>query len=426
MQSLAPGMVLRDRYGLTSILGRGVMGQVWQGCDLHLRRPVAVKTVAAELLALPGSRADALARFEREARAAARLDHSNFTTVFDASITDDTCCLVMELIDGVTLEHLFDQQDEERFDVPSAAAVAAQLCAGLSAAHAAGLVHRDLKTQNVMVRRDGVVKILDFGLVKVLSEADPRLTMTGEDVGNIVCASPELLAGQGRLDGRSDLYGVGCLLHHMLTGEPLFATEQPALLASRHLGTPPPTVADAGVSVPRDPQELITGLLAKNPDDRPASAAEVYAAFGPHLPDADPARATRPAAPEDPGRPFLLPQGPREPGRLYEDRLSRSRPPTAVFAATASRRGTRPDGDGHRPHRTGVGARAVVPGPGGAEDAVSCDRGLRDSRAWQGPSTARKPCADFPHAVGEAMGGSPLNLSRTSSRENCGSSRTRQ
>lgn len=240
MHKFTAGMVLRDRYQLKSVLGRGVMGQVWRGVDLHLERPVAVKTIAAELLAVPRSRDEALTRFRREAQAAARLGHPNVTTVFDAAITDETCCLVMELIEGTTLEYLFDQQDGGRFDVPSAVAVAAQLCSGLSAAHAVGLVHRDLKTQNVMIRADGVVKILDFGLVKLLADADPRLTMTGEAIGNIVCASPELLSGQGRLDGRSDLYAVGCLLHHMLTGETPFASDQPALLASCHLSSPRP------------------------------------------------------------------------------------------------------------------------------------------------------------------------------------------
>ncbi|MBL3664728.1 serine/threonine protein kinase [Streptomyces sp. M2CJ-2] len=310
MQGFTPGTVLLERYRLTSVLGRGQMGQVWQGCDLRLERPVAVKTVAADLLAVPRSRDGALQRFRREAKAAARLAHPNTTTVFDASITDGTCCLVMELIEGTTLEFLFDQQDDGRFDVPTAAAVAAQLCAGLSAAHAAGLVHRDLKTQNIMVRRDGLVKILDFGLVKVLSDADPRLTMTGESIGNIACASPELLSGQDRLDGRSDLYAVGCLLHHMLTGETLFATDQPALLATHHLSSPPPAVTDSGVDVPRGLRDLVTALLAKRPDDRPSSAAEVYAALAPYLPAPSPELATRPGMPEDPRRPFLVPQGP--------------------------------------------------------------------------------------------------------------------
>ncbi|CAL9366370.1 serine/threonine-protein kinase [Streptomyces sp. enrichment culture] len=310
MQEIAPGTVLLDRYQLTSVLGRGLMGHVWQGRDLRLERPVAVKTVAADLLAVPRSREEALRRFRREAKAAARLDHPNTTTVFDASIMDGTCCLVMELIEGTTLEFLFDQQDDGRFDVPTAAAVAAQLCAGLSAAHAAGLVHRDLKTQNIMVRRDGVVKILDFGLVKVLSDTDPRLTMSGESIGNIACASPELLSGQDRLDGRSDLYAVGCLLHHMLTGETPFATDQPALLATHHLSSPPPVIPDSELGVPRDLRELVTALMAKRPQDRPSSAAEVYAALAPHLPAPSPGLATRPGLPEDPRRPFLVPQGP--------------------------------------------------------------------------------------------------------------------
>ncbi|MFE4953994.1 serine/threonine-protein kinase [Streptomyces sp. NPDC056653] len=311
MQTFAPGMVLRDRYRLESVLGRGVMGQVWQGRDLYLERLVAVKTVASELLAVPRSRDEALARFEREARAAARLDHPNITTVHDASITDEVCCLVMQLVDGTTLEYLFDQQQDERFDVPTAAAVAAQLCAGLSAAHAAGLVHRDLKTQNVMVRRDGVVKILDFGLVKSLADVDPRLTMTGEGIGNILCASPELLSGRGRLDGRSDLYAVGCLLHHMLTGAPPFSTVQPALLASQHLTAQPPLIGESGVDVPDSLQELVTALLAKRPEDRPSSATEVYVALAPHLPGPDPTAAARRGLPEDPRRPFLVPQGPQ-------------------------------------------------------------------------------------------------------------------
>ncbi|MHB9857159.1 serine/threonine-protein kinase [Streptomyces sp. YIM S03343] len=311
MRSLAPGRVLHDRYRLESVLGRGAMGQVWEGRDLPLDRPVAVKTVATELLAVASSRGAALTRFGRETRAAARLDHANVATVFDASVTDDTCWLVMELIDGTTLEYLFDQQEDGRFEVSSAAAVAAQLCAGLSAVHAADLVHRDLKTQNIMVRRDGVVKILDFGLVKLLGDTDPRLTSTGEGVGNLFCASPELLAARDPLDGRSDLYAVGCLLHHMLTGRAPFPTDQPALLASHHLASPPPLIADAGVRVPGDLQDLVSALLAKRPGDRPSSAADVYAALAPHLPEPDPGLAVRRTVPEDPRRPFLVPQGPK-------------------------------------------------------------------------------------------------------------------
>ncbi|MFR9756776.1 serine/threonine-protein kinase [Streptomyces sp. TR06-5] len=311
MNESAVGDEMGGRYQLLRRLGEGMMGCVWEGRDLHLERPVAVKTVAAGLLAGAEGRSRALARFHREAKAAARLDHPNVTTVYDADVIGDTCWLVMQLVDGTTLEYLFDAQPGERFDVATAACLAAQLCAGLSAVHQAGLVHRDLKPENVMVRQDGLVKVLDFGLVKVLSEADPALTRTGESVGNLVYASPELLTGADGLDSRSDLYALGCLLHHMLAGTPPFPARQPALLVSCHLDQSPPPVADSGVDIPEPLQGLLSALLAKSPLARPSSCAEVYAALVPYLPAPDYALALRPALPEDPRRPFLLPQGPR-------------------------------------------------------------------------------------------------------------------
>ncbi|MEU2159516.1 serine/threonine-protein kinase [Streptomyces sp. NPDC019208] len=310
MEQFAAGKVLRSRYRLDRILGRGAMGLVWQGTDLYLERPVAVKTVAADLLALPDWRPTALARFEREAKAAACLDHANVTTVYDAAVTEDVCCLVMQLVDGTTLDNVIDCADDGRLSVSAAVSVAAQLCSGLSAAHAAGLVHRDLKPQNVMVRTSGVVKILDFGLVKVLSNTDPRLTMTGETLGNVSYASPELLAGESPLDGRSDLYAVGCLLHHMLTGQPPFPGGGVADLVTRHLTASPPRLADWGVDAPAALHDLLRALLAKRPEDRPDSAAAVYAALAPYLPTPDPGLVTRRMPPEDPRRPFLVPQGP--------------------------------------------------------------------------------------------------------------------
>ncbi|MGV9954492.1 serine/threonine-protein kinase [Streptomyces cellulosae] len=316
MEQFAAGKVLRGRYRLDRVLGRGAMGHVWEGTDVFLERLVAVKTVASDLLALPDWRPTALARFEREAKAAARLHHANITTVYDAAVTENVCCLVMQLVDGTTLDNVIDGADDGRLSVQAAAAVTAQLCAGLSAAHAADLVHRDLKPQNVMVGADGVVKILDFGLVKVLSDTDPRLTMTGETVGNVAYASPELLAGERQLDGRSDLYAVGCLLHHMLTGRPPFRSGNPAALVTEHLTVPPPRLRECGVeNTPPGLEELVRALLAKRAEDRPGTAADVYAALAPYLPAPDPALGTRPMPPEDPRRPFLVPQGPVVPGR---------------------------------------------------------------------------------------------------------------
>ncbi|MFI1129944.1 serine/threonine-protein kinase [Streptomyces althioticus] len=317
MEQFAAGKVLRGRYRLDRVLGRGAMGHVWEGTDVFLERPVAVKTVASDLLALPDWRPVALARFEREAKAAARLHHANITTVYDAAVTENVCCLVMQLLDGTTLDNIIDGADDGRLSVQAAAAVAAQLCSGLSAAHAAGLVHRDLKPQNVMVGADALVKILDFGLVKVLSDADPRLTMTGETVGNVAYASPELLAGERQVDGRSDLYAVGCLLHHMLTGRPPFPSANPAGLVTQHLTQSPPRLDECGVEdAPPGLEALVQVLLAKSAD-RPGTAADVYAALAPYLPAPDPTLGARPMPPEDPRRPFLVPQGPVVPGRRY-------------------------------------------------------------------------------------------------------------
>ncbi|MEV7185586.1 serine/threonine-protein kinase [Kitasatospora sp. NPDC093102] len=309
MERIGCGTVLGGRYGLERPLGRGSMGHVWQGRDRHLGRAVAVKIVSAELLADPAGRDGALRRFEREAKAAAALDHANVATVHDAAITDEVCWLVMQLVEGATLGELLDEQ--ERLDVESAVAVAAQMCSGLAAAHAAGLVHRDLKAENVMVGRDGVVKILDFGLVKVVSDSGPRLTSTGERLGNLQCASPELLAGAPALDARSDLYSVGCLLHQMLAGSPPFDAPTPLALVAGHLEGRPPLLAECGVDVPTGLQRVVTALLAKERESRPGSAAEVYGALGPYLPTAEPGPgALCRFGSEDPRRPFVLPQAP--------------------------------------------------------------------------------------------------------------------
>lgn len=313
MSRMQAGVLLGGRYRLHRELGKGGTGQVWAGRDERLGRPVAVKTAAPE----PDEDAEAqrrsLHRFEREARAAAALDHANLTAVYDADVHADVRWIAMQLVDGETVDVILGEQEGERLDVTAAAAVTAQVCAGLSTAHAADLVHRDLKPENVMVRSDGVVKILDFGLVKLTTESAPQLTMTGEHLGNLLYASPELLSGAHELDGRSDLYAVGCLLYRMLAGVPPFPTQQSVLLASAHLRHSPPALADHGLEVPTDLQELISALLAKEPPQRPGTAAEVYATLSPHLPPSDPSRAAdrrRALLPEDPCRPFVLPQGP--------------------------------------------------------------------------------------------------------------------
>ncbi|WP_328440587.1 serine/threonine protein kinase [Streptomyces sp. NBC_00444] len=294
------------RYQLTEPLGKGSMGSVWRAEDLHLARPVAIKLAVPE--GSEASRSRLRARFEREAKAVARLDHPAITAVHDAGVDESgVCWLAMQVIEGPTLGDLLAERGEP-LTVTEAAAIAAQLCGGLAVAHDAGLVHRDLKPDNIMIRRDGQVKILDFGLVKLIDDdALTRLTTTGENLGNFVYASPELLRRVPDLDGRSDLYAVGCLLHHLLAGHPPFPTDPPAALPGRHLHEKPPELADCGNDVPAPLQQLINRLLAKSRDERPANAAQVYADLVPYLPK--PVKAD-PALPEDPTRPFRFPSAP--------------------------------------------------------------------------------------------------------------------
>ncbi|MFB7008594.1 MULTISPECIES: serine/threonine-protein kinase [unclassified Streptomyces] len=310
MRTIGHGTVVGNRYRLDRPLGRGSMGCVWQGHDLHLERPVAVKTVTTDGLTSEEDLNRFRRRFEREAKAAAALDSANVATVYDAAMTGELHWLVMQLVDGATLGMVLDER--ERLDVASAAAVCAQICAGLAVAHAAGLIHRDLKPENVMIRRDGVVKVLDFGLVKLVVDDGSRLTATGEHPGNLLYASPELISGDGTpLDARSDLYSVGCLLHHLLSGAPPFPSKSPLAVVSGHLYETPPELGEYGVEVPGELQALLFALLAKERGKRPQSAADVYGALGPWLPTPAAGPATlRSFGPEDPRRPFVLPYGP--------------------------------------------------------------------------------------------------------------------
>jgi len=257
--------LLGGRYRLQRPLGRGGTATVWQARDTRLDRGAAVKILDARSRADPA----ALHRLRREARSVARLAHDNIVGMYD--IADDAAYLVMELVDGRSLTDVLTC--EGRLPVARAVSIAAQICDALGAAHAAGVVHRDVKPSNILVDSSDVVKVCDFG-VALLDRAAADLALTGDGavVGTCQYMAPEQAAGDP-VDGRADLYAVGCVLYAMLTGAPPFAANHPIDVLDLHLHEPPVPLRAHRDDVPSDLQALVAELLAKHPADRPATAA---------------------------------------------------------------------------------------------------------------------------------------------------------
>lgn len=263
--------VVAGRYRLLDPLGRGGMAVVWRGRDDLLGRPVAVKTVD---LTGPDSLAWG-ARFEREARATAALNHPNIVTVYDTGVEDDTAYLVMELLPGPTLAAQL--HDEGPLPVERVRSIGLQMCAALTAAHRAGIIHRDIKPANVSYAADGTVKVLDFGITQLMDDhGGPSLTRTNTVMGTADYLAPEQASG-GRVDERADLYALGCVLFALLTGEAPFTADTPVATMLRHAREDAPDVRDLRPGIPADLAATVDHLLAKRPEDRPASAEEVAA-----------------------------------------------------------------------------------------------------------------------------------------------------
>ncbi|MEK2488251.1 serine/threonine-protein kinase [Kitasatospora purpeofusca] len=285
------GAKLDDRYRLESILGSGGMGQVWRAFDERVGRPVAVKLLTG---ADPAS--TSTERFAAEARAAGNLSSPHIVTVHDFGRTGPeqggAPFLVMELLEGHSLEETVSQGALP--PVEDALDWTLQVCTGLATAHRAGLVHRDIKPANAMLLPGGTVKILDFGIAKHLYE-DLALTGTGHAIGTAAYMAPEQARGDRNIGPSADLYAVGCLLHTLLTGRPPF-TGAPLAVLHQHLTRIPPAASSHRASIPAAVDELVLQLLAKEPDDRPADAAQVIEAIDALL--AIPATPPSPAAPD--------------------------------------------------------------------------------------------------------------------------------
>jgi serine/threonine protein kinase len=261
-----------DRYELQEVIGRGAMGVVWLARDPAIGRVVALKTIQIPDGTPDSVRVDSLARFAREARAAGLLAHPNIVTVYDVGSVDgdhSTSYIAMEFVEGRTLRQMVPHG--ERLEPDQVLDLAMQVARGLEYAHQRGVVHRDVKPANILMRDDGLVKLADFGVARIESS---ELTRTGQSVGSPSYIAPEMLRDQG-VDGRADLFSLGVILYELLTGlKPFRGDTMPALYHQILSVDPlPPSRFDPDIPIEWDP--LVMRLLSKNPDERYPSAAEL-------------------------------------------------------------------------------------------------------------------------------------------------------
>jgi serine/threonine protein kinase/CheY-like chemotaxis protein len=257
-------------YRIEERIGRGGMGVVYRAEHLNLRRRAAIKIIAPDLAEASGFRE----RFNREARIAAALQHPNIVTVYDAGEEDGLLYLAMQHIDGNDLSAVLRAQG--RLRPYRALDVCRQIAAALDAAHAQGLIHRDVKPANVLI--EGRTAFLtDFGLTKRVDGTRTQLTQAGDVVGTIHYVAPEQIEG-GRVDARSDIYSLGCLVYHCLSGELPFARDTDVAVIYAHLSEEPPRLTSVRPDLPGGLDAVIAKALEKSPDRRFQTCADMLSA----------------------------------------------------------------------------------------------------------------------------------------------------
>ena len=252
------GHMLDDRYEILELIGSGGMANVYKARCHRLNRLVAIKILKSDL----ADNADFRRRFRDESRAVAQLSHANIVSVYDVSTSGETEYIVMELIDGITLKQYMERRG--RMDWRESLHFISQIMRGLSHAHSRGIIHRDIKPQNIMVLRDGSVKVADFGIACL---ANASQTLTQEALGSVHYISPEQARGD-RIDARSDIYSAGVVLYEMLTGRLPFEGDSAVSVAIQHLSSVPLAPRDIDPSIP-EPLELICmKAMNSDPDKR--------------------------------------------------------------------------------------------------------------------------------------------------------------
>ena len=266
--------LLGGRYELDGVVGRGGMAEVYRARDIRLDRIVAIKTLRADLAR------DQIfqARFRREAQSAASLNHPSIVAVYDTGEDMATGVpvpyIVMEYVDGRTVRDLL--QEGHRLLPERSLEIIDGVLRALDYSHQAGIVHRDIKPGNVMVTRNGDVKVMDFGIARAMSDAQATMTQTAQVIGTAQYLSPEQARGE-RVDSRSDLYSTGCLLYELLTGRPPFTGDSPVAIAYQHVRENPVPPSRVDPDVPPWADAIVLKAMAKSPADRYQTAADMRA-----------------------------------------------------------------------------------------------------------------------------------------------------
>jgi beta-lactam-binding protein with PASTA domain/predicted Ser/Thr protein kinase len=264
---------LSDRYELGEILGFGGMSEVHLARDLRLHRDVAIKVLRADLARDPSF----YLRFRREAQNAAALNHPAVVAVYDTgeaeTPTGPLPYIVMEYVDGVTLRDIV--HSEGPMPAKRAIEVIADACQALNFSHQHGIIHRDVKPANIMISKTGAVKVMDFGIARALADSS-NVTQTAAVIGTAQYLSPEQARGDS-VDARSDVYSLGCVLYEILTGEPPFVGDSPVAVAYQHVREDPLPPSQRHEGIPPELDAVVLKALAKNPDNRYQTTAEMRA-----------------------------------------------------------------------------------------------------------------------------------------------------
>ena len=317
------GRFLDNRYEILEVLGTGGMAVVYKARCHRLNRLVAIKILRAEYTQDEEFRR----RFHAESQAVAMLSHPNIVSIYDVSSSDDADYIVMELIDGITLKQYMEKKGVLNWKETLHFAI--QIAKALDHAHSRGIIHRDIKPHNVMVLRNGSVKVTDFGIAHVMSESN---TLTKEALGSVHYISPEQAKG-GRVDNRSDLYSLGVVMYEMMAGRPPYDGESPVSVAIQHINGKLTMPSVLNPNIPGGLEQIIVRTMARNPADRYATAAAMLIdmdefrknpaiLFDYNNPNADIDAATRIQPPaRDPDETAPLPKS------VAERKVEKTRPP---------------------------------------------------------------------------------------------------